>query len=255
METLAEMDFAFIVLWLFLLFFAGLILYLRREDRREGYPLEEEDNANRLLPTGSFLFFAQPKEFALPHGHGLVTAPNNKRDTRVIAARRLARSAGSPSEPTGNPLVDGVGPAAWAERSNVADLANDGTPKIVPMRAAPGFSIVAQDSDPRGMKVEGTDYGVAGVVTDVWVDKPEALIRYLEVKLNSGRTVLLPMTMALVNGTRGVVSVDAITAAQFEHVPGLAQPDQVTLYEEERIVAYYGGGYLYATPDRSEPLL
>jgi photosynthetic reaction center H subunit len=38
-------------------------------------------------------------------------------------------------------------------------------------------------------------------------------------------------------------------------VPGLANPDQVTLQEEDKIVAFYGGGTLYATPDRSEPWL
>ena len=31
--------------------------------------------------------------------------------------------------------------------------------------------------------------------------------------------------------------------------------DTVTLYEEDRIVGYFGGGYLYATPERAEPLI
>jgi photosynthetic reaction center H subunit len=38
-------------------------------------------------------------------------------------------------------------------------------------------------------------------------------------------------------------------------VPGLANPDQITLQEEDKIVAFYGGGHLYATPQRAEPLL
>jgi len=38
-------------------------------------------------------------------------------------------------------------------------------------------------------------------------------------------------------------------------VPGLAQADQVTLLEEEKVMAYYGAGTLYATADRAEPLL
>jgi photosynthetic reaction center H subunit len=38
-------------------------------------------------------------------------------------------------------------------------------------------------------------------------------------------------------------------------VPGTKQPEQVTLLEEEKIMAYYGAGTLYATPDRAEPLL
>jgi photosynthetic reaction center H subunit len=31
--------------------------------------------------------------------------------------------------------------------------------------------------------------------------------------------------------------------------------DAITLYEEERIVAYFGGGYLYANRARQEPLI
>jgi len=67
--------------------------------------------------------------------------------------------------------------------------------------------------------------------------------------------VLLPITGALIKKARRHVLVDAVTAAQFADVPKTASPDQVTFYEEERIVAYYGGGYLYATPSRTEPWL
>jgi photosynthetic reaction center H subunit len=49
--------------------------------------------------------------------------------------------------------------------------------------------------------------------------------------------------------------VHAILAEQFANVPKTRNPDQVTLLEEEKIMAYYGGGLLYATPDRMEPLL
>jgi photosynthetic reaction center H subunit len=35
-------DFALISVWLFFIFFALLIVYLRREDKREGYPLESD---------------------------------------------------------------------------------------------------------------------------------------------------------------------------------------------------------------------
>jgi photosynthetic reaction center H subunit len=48
---------------------------------------------------------------------------------------------------------------------------------------------------------------------------------------------------------------DALTAAQFADVPATRNPDVVTLMEEERVVAYYGGGMLYATPERAEPLV
>ena len=35
-------DVALLVFWAFVLFFVGLVFYLRREDRREGYPLEDD---------------------------------------------------------------------------------------------------------------------------------------------------------------------------------------------------------------------
>ena len=44
-------------------------------------------------------------------------------------------------------------------------------------------------------------------------------------------------------------------AVQFAGVPRLAAVDQITLYEEERVAAYFGGGYLYATAERQEPLM
>ena len=38
-------DVAQILLYAFWIFFAGLIIYLRREDKREGYPLESDRSA------------------------------------------------------------------------------------------------------------------------------------------------------------------------------------------------------------------
>jgi photosynthetic reaction center H subunit len=61
--------------------------------------------------------------------------------------------------------------------------------------------------------------------------------------------------MATVDKGKRKVKVDAILASQFAAVPTLAHPEQVTVDEEERVTAYYGGGYLYATPERLEPLL
>ena len=40
-------DVAQIAIWLFWFFFAGLVYYLRREDHREGYPLELESGATK----------------------------------------------------------------------------------------------------------------------------------------------------------------------------------------------------------------
>ena len=51
------------------------------------------------------------------------------------------------------------------------------------------------------------------------------------------------------------VKVNALLAEQFVNVPTLKSPDSVTMLEEEKISAYYGAGTLYATPERSEPLV
>ncbi len=165
---------------------------------------------------------------------------------------------GSPLVPTGNPMIDAVGPAAYADRADVPDLTAHGEAKIIPMRVAPSFSIAAGDPDPRGLPGKACDGAVAGTITDLWVDRSEPQIRYYEVKLAAnGAHRLLPA--ALVQwphfglwGNDHVI-VKAITAAQFANVPTTKRDDRITLLEEDKIMAYYAGGHLYATPDRAEP--
>jgi len=251
----SHMDLAQVVLYIFWLFFAGLIYYLVRENKREGYPLVADVADRSHGPLIGWPTLPTPKTYILPHG-GTVTIPNDKTETRPINLTPTASFPGAPLEPTGNPLIDGVGPASYAERADVPDLTIDGDPKIVPLRAAPAFSVATRDPDPRGMAVLGTDGAVAGTITDAWVDKSEYIFRYFELALgDGGRHVLLPVTFCRVDAARRQVRVKAITAAQFADVPGLAQADQVTFLEEDKICGYYGGGYLYATPDRAEPFL
>ncbi|MBM3885205.1 MAG: PRC-barrel domain-containing protein [Gemmatimonadetes bacterium] len=165
---------------------------------------------------------------------------------------------GSPLVPTGDPMVDAVGPAAYADRADVPDLTAHGEAKIIPMRVAPSFSIAAGDPDPRGLPVKACDGAIAGTIADLWVDRSEPQIRYYEVKLAAnGAHRLLPA--ALVQwphfglwGNDHVI-VKAITAAQFANVPTTKRDDRITLLEEDKIMAYYAGGHLYATPDRAEP--
>ena len=63
------------------------------------------------------------------------------------------------------------------------------------------------------------------------------------------------MTFAKVNRGRREVKVHALMSDQFGQVPALANADQITLLEEDKVCAYYGAGTLYATPQRAEPLL
>jgi photosynthetic reaction center H subunit len=250
-KLIGTTDVTELVFLAFVLFFIALVFYLRREDRREGYPLEDEVTG-RVDTHGGALLTATPKTFLMPHGRGTVTTPTKGREKVDIAAARTFRSPGAPYYPTGNPLVDGIGPAAWADRAKHTDLDAEGHARIVPIGAAAHISVNRKDADPRGLSVVAADGAVAGTVSDLWVDRAEHVIRYLEVDTGKGK-VLAPMAMAKVG--RGKVVIDAINAADYAGVPKPVTPGQVTLYEEERIVAYFGGGYLYANCGRQEPLL
>jgi photosynthetic reaction center H subunit len=246
-------DVALLVFWAFLLFFVCLIFYLRREDRREGYPLEDE-TTGRLDSVGGVLHTAATKSFLLPFGHGTVTAPTKGREPVNIAARRTERSPGAPYAPTGNPLVDGIGPAAWADRAKRPDLDMDGHPRIVPLGGSASYGIAREDSDLSGWPVIGADGAVAGTVSGLWIDTADRLVRYIQLA-DVGAPLLAPMMMAKIDRRRRRVVIDALNAAQFAGVPRLAATDQITLYEEERVQAYFGGGYLYANAARQEPFL
>jgi photosynthetic reaction center H subunit len=155
-----------------------------------------------------------------------------------------------------NAMLAGLGPGAWADRAHRIDVTVDGDPKIVPLRDAPGFSLHPRDPNPIGMGVVGVDGLEAGVVRDAWVDISELMLRYLEVEVHAnGRRVLVPMPFAKVDTRRGRIRVKSIASQHFADVPGTEHPDLVSLLEEDRISAYYGAGYLYATPDRIGPLL
>jgi photosynthetic reaction center H subunit len=248
-------DVAQVTLYLFWFFFAGLIIYLRREDKREGYPLKS-DRSPHILVQG-WPATPAPKVFKLAHG-GTYEAPNNRPEYGPIHAKPFASFPGAPLQPTGDPLLDGVGPASFANRSDEPDHTIDGAPKIVPMRVATEFNIESRDPDPRGMPVIGTDRVLGGICRDVWVDRSEPQIRYLEVEVTASgehRHVLLPIYLAKVNRSPSEIRVKSIRGHQFAGVPGLRNPDQVTLLEEDKICAYYAGGHLYATPKRLGPVI
>jgi photosynthetic reaction center H subunit len=247
-------DVAQLSLYAFWIFFAGLIFYLRREDKREGYPLESD---HKNVVVQGFPAFPGFKNYFLKNG-GTATLPNYRNDRRNAAVVPAHTFPGSPMIPTGNPMIDGVGPASYADREDVPDKMFDGLPAVVPMRDVPTTFIEPNDPDPRGMQVLGADRRIAGIVSDVWLDRAEGLIRYLEVEIPTAagpRNVLLPMALSRVNGRRRQVKVKSILARQFADVPLIASPHQVTKLEEDKIVGYFGGGNLYATPARQEPLL
>jgi photosynthetic reaction center H subunit len=244
-----------VVLYVFWIFFAGLLWYLRREDKREGYPLESD--RSRSIRIEGFPRMPAPKVFNLRDGT-TYTAPPGNSETREIRAAAAQPWNGSPQQPTGNPMTDAVGPASYSQREDRPDLTVDGDPMIVPLRVATGFSVASEDADPRNMEVVAADNVRAGTVTDIWVDRAEPQIRYLEVTLEPSlgtRTVLLPIGYAKFNKRRRRVQVASILANQFIHVPSIANPDVVTLLEEDQITGYFAGGHLYAEPSRFGPIV
>jgi photosynthetic reaction center H subunit len=248
-------DVAQVVLYIFWIFFAGVIIYLRKEDKREGYPLESERSAH--IKVQGFPAIPVAKTFRLATGHNIVApvAGGNPRDSRSLLARESSPIPGSPLVPVGNPMLAGVGPGSWVEREDEPENMINGEPLIVPLRVAAGFSVASEDPDPRGMDVVGGDKQIAGTVKDLWVDRAEPQIRYLEVELNSGRSVILPIHFSKFDIGRGRVNVRSILSTQFDDVPALRNPDRITKLEEDKITAYYAGGTLYATPARSEPFI
>jgi photosynthetic reaction center H subunit len=46
-----NVDLASVAIWMFWIFFAGLIYYLQTENQREGYPLVDEDGLPMTLPA------------------------------------------------------------------------------------------------------------------------------------------------------------------------------------------------------------
>ena len=246
-------DVAQLALYAFWIFFAGLVYYLRSEDKREGYPLES-DRSDRIRVQG-FPPIPRPKTFLLQHGGTRLAPSGVAAPTAPLRADPIGPWPGAPLEPTGNPMLDGVGPGAYADRAETPDLTFEGLPKIVPLRVATDFTIEPRDPDPRGMEVIGADGQTGGVVRDAWVDRSETLIRYLEVEIASGRRVLLPINYTRIDGRRKRVKVKSILGRHFADVPSLQNPDQVTFREEDRITAYYASGHLYAEPSRMGPVL
>ena len=238
-------DLASLAIWLFWGFFAFLVYYLQTENMREGYPLETEDGAT--APNQGPFPLPAPKTFILPHGRGDVTQPNGAREARELAMGRTAVSEGFPHAPLGNPMTDGIGPAAWAPRRDVPELDGHGHNKIVPMAQAAAF-VVAAGRDPRGLPVQAGDLEVVGRIKDMWVDVSEQLVRYLEIELNSGSSRLVPMPMVKIWADR--VRINSITSDLFDAVPGTRSLTEVTLLEEDKVSAYYAGGTLYAAAKR-----
>ena len=133
---LEYIDTAQVALYGFWAFFFGLIWYLHREDKREGYPLDTHrvDRDGNPVTVEGLPPVPCPKTFKLADGSTIEVPRASAADRRPIAARqvgwddRYGQDVGAPLEPTGDPMKDGVGPAAYAERADQPERMLDGSP-------------------------------------------------------------------------------------------------------------------------------
>jgi len=266
-----HIDLTLVLLYGFWIFFFGLVLYLQRESRREGYPLEVEVTGK--VHPDSEIWTPHPKFWSMADG-GQKQAPPAETNEPEFTGRALSALDGAPYEATGNPLTDGFGPAAYCLRDDVPDKTGYGDIKIVPLRAFEEMKVLDGDNDPRGMTVVSRDGEDVGTISDLWVDRSESVIRYYEIELGSAassdseegsddtsavapKRILVPNTMATIvtwklfgSLEKAYVRVSSLNADQFDDVPITQSADQVTRREEDRISAYYAGGQFY---NRAEP--
>lgn len=247
---LANIDLVEILFSLFWLFFIGLVLYLHRESKREGYPLVSDRSDN--ITVQGFPAMPAPKTYHLDGGR-TVQAPRPEGPDTDFRAEPAARHPGAPIDPTGDKLTARVGPGSWSKRPDIAEKTLEGAPRIVPLRVATSHHVDENDIDPRGMPVVGADGKSVGEVSDVWIDLAEPQIYYLEVAAADG-SKLVPFGFADIDKEKSQIKVNALYSHQFANVPGLASPDQITMLEEDKIVGYFGGGLLFADENRGEPL-
>ncbi|MEO0575129.1 MAG: photosynthetic reaction center subunit H [Pseudomonadota bacterium] len=253
-NVVGSIDLVEIIFTAFWGFFFVLVMYLHRESKREGYPLVSDRGGNAVVR--GFPDVPAVKTYKLAHG-GTVTVPRPVADEE-LAAKPAAGFPGAPIVPTGDPLVDGIGPAAWSDRQDTPDLTLHGKPRIVPMRTQPSFHVDSRDPDPRGMSVVSADEHVVGTITDVWVDLPEPMIVYVEMAFAAEHgegSILVPFAFTEIDKKNNALNVPALMAEQFGRAPRLKNADTVTLLEEDKVTAYFGGGALLASAERQDPLL
>jgi photosynthetic reaction center H subunit len=247
----AGWDVASLIFTIFIVFFLGLVIHLTLESKREGFPLESE-RFGKISNEAGLIMMPKSKSFLTESGQEYLAPLKNAPAPEVLNAVPAHHMNGAPLVPTGNPLLAGVGPGSYANRADVPDVGLHGEPRIMPISQLPSFSVNKNDKNPIGMTVYGADQKPAGKVTNLWVDHMESMIRYFEVELTPGNNVLIPLNFALIK--EGGVRVNSILSHQFNEVPKTKSNSQITLLEEEKVMAYYGAGTLYATPDRQEPL-
>ena len=131
-------DVAQLVLYLFWIFFFGLIYYLMREGQREGYPMDPDGPS----PIEGWPRAPSPKIYLLADGREIQIPRESEPDAAAQRRARLQDLGCAAGAHRATRCTAGVGPGSWsALRPDVADLDHHGQPKIVPLSMAPEFGV------------------------------------------------------------------------------------------------------------------
>ena len=250
-----QLDIPTLASWAFVLFFVGLVFWLQRQSKREGYPLRASPFTAELM-DGFPPPPVQPLTYILNEG-GTTEAPHYY-EQAPTSAKPMHFFDGTPFLPLGNPLLAGIGPGSWVMKRDEPARTEEGHLALQPLRALPGWSIQKVDSDPRGMTVYDWRWAEVGRVCDVWIDRGSKIITLFEVEMNAdihaGR-VLVPIFHTVIREKTRRIRVTALWAHQFADVPMPAAAEIITGPEEERLNAYYSAGRFYRGDPTIAPAL
>ena len=235
-----HIDLPQILFWAFALAFVYLCYELRKNDKREGYPMKASPFSKRHLE--GFPLRDEPQTYLLNEG-GETQAPHNYPQAQT-SSRPLYPFDGTPLVPVGNPLLAGIGPGAWVMRNAAPMRVENGDLLLQPMRLLPEWTIGKADADPRGMRVFDWRWNEVGVVRDMWIDQGIKIIRFLEVEVAAGIR-LVPIYHTAINEKAREVRVTALSAFQFDEIPRQANPDVLDAREDERLNAYFAAGNFF----------
>ena len=247
-NIVGNLDGAILCVAAFVLFFAGLVYHLRREDKREGYPLEMERPDGSIYHEGGIPPVPEPKVFYRPHDRGIALAPRTEEPEPVRPGVRPP-PIGYPLDPGPDPLMEGVGAASWTRiREEKPDLDVEGSPKLIPLNDNPEYYIPAGDPDPRGWDLYSADNRKVGKVHDLWFNRAEFFLRYYEVTVDGeeGRR-LIPAFFAEALPQDEIVRVTSLVEKDVRRVPLRADGDCITMREEDRLNGFFAGGLVYST--------
>ena len=133
------------------LFFAGLVFWLRREDRREGYPLESEVSGH--FKDRGFIWIPEPKTFILANGEG----PAPHFEGRHAADQRARRSSPGRARRSSRRAIrcGRRRPRQPRPRPDEPYRPLDGHDLLAPLRVATNYAVPPEGGNPIGFEVVG----------------------------------------------------------------------------------------------------